>query len=239
MAEPESLHQVARTRAPSSTWLGIVLLFALFGVIVLAVIGPAPRGSDYEETRAKKRADVLKTTRDEATKALTTYGWIDKNKGVARVPIERAMELTIAELAQRKPAPAGPIATPEPQPTAASTSAAAPPAAPSASSQPSGTPKPTSVAGPSPEIRGQPAAAIKPPPAPPGTQPGASASPAGSPPRPRPRNQIPAAHRQRLPRLRQLDLNRPCLEKRHEHFDFAANEDVDLSITTWMPLRFR
>ena len=184
MAEPESLHHVARSRAPLSTWLGIVLLFALFGVIVLAVIGPAPRGSDYEETRAKKRADVLKTTRDEATKALTTYGWIDKNKGVARVPIERAMELTIAELAQRKPAPAGPIATPEPQPTAASTSAAAPPAAPSASSQPSGTPKPTSVAGPSPEIRGQPAAAIKPSPAPPGTQPGASASPAGSPPPP-------------------------------------------------------
>ena len=181
MAEPESLHQVARSRAPLSTWLGIVLLFALFGVIVLAVIGPAPRGSDYEETRAKKRADVLKTTRDEATKALTTYGWIDKNKGVARVPIDRAIELTIVELAQRKPAPAGPIATPEPQPTAASTSAAAPPAAPSASSQPSGTPKPTSVAGPSQESRGQPAAAIKPPPAPPGTQPGASASPAGSP----------------------------------------------------------
>ncbi len=184
MAEPESLRQVAHSRAPLSTWLGIVLLFALFGVIVLAVIGPAPRGSDYEETREKKRADVLKTTRDEATKALTTYGWIDKNKGVARVPIDRAIELTIVELAQRKPAPAGPIATPEPQSTVASTSAAAPPAAPSASPQLSGTPKPTSVAGPSPEIRGQPAAAIKPPPAPPGTQPGASASPAGSPPPP-------------------------------------------------------
>jgi len=130
MAEPESLRQVAHSRAPLSTWLGIVLLFALFGVIVLAVIGPAPRGSDYEGARAKKRADVLKTTRDEATKALTTYGWIDKNKGVARVPIERAMELTIAELAQKKPAPAGPIATPEPQPAAASASAAAPVAPP-------------------------------------------------------------------------------------------------------------
>jgi hypothetical protein len=170
MAEPESLRQVAHSRAPLSTWLGIVLLFALFGVIVLAVIGPAPRGSDYEGARAKKRADVLKTTRDEATKALTTYGWIDKNKGVARVPIERAMELTIAELAQKKPAPAGPIATPEPRP----------PAAPPASPQPSGALKPTSVAGPSPESRGQPAAAINPPSAPLGTQPGASALPAGS-----------------------------------------------------------
>ena len=98
-------------------WFGIVL--RSFGVIVLAVIGPAPRGSDYEETRAKKRMENLKASRDDATKALTTYGWIDKNKGVARIPITRAMELTVAQLAQQKPAPAGPIATPEPQAPAA------------------------------------------------------------------------------------------------------------------------
>src|SRR6266705_6527304 len=127
MADTESLRQVARSRAPLSTWFGIVLLFALFGVIVLAVIGPAPRESDYEETRAKKRMENLKTSREEAAKALSTYGWIDKNKGVARIPVERAMELTIAELAQKKPAPAGPIVTPEPQPTAASSSVAASP----------------------------------------------------------------------------------------------------------------
>src|SRR5882757_5811729 len=137
MPDAESLRQVAQSRAPLSTWVGIVLLFALFGVIVLAVIGPAPRGSDYEETRAKKRADVLKTTRDETTKALTTYGWIDKNKGVARVPIERAMELTIAELAQKKPAPAGPIATPEAQATASAPATATSPA-PATSPKPGG-----------------------------------------------------------------------------------------------------
>jgi hypothetical protein len=115
MADTESLRKVVHSRAPFSTWFGIVLLFALFGVIVLAVIGPAPRRSDYEETRAKKRMENLKTSREEAEKALTTYGWIDKGKGVARIPIERAMELTVAELAQKKPAAAGPIATPEPQ----------------------------------------------------------------------------------------------------------------------------
>jgi len=137
MAEPESLRQIVHSRAPLSTWLGIVLLFALFGVIVLAVIGPAPRGSDYEETRAKKRADVLKTTRDEAAKALTTYGWMDKNKGVAHIPIARAMELTVAQLAQQKPTPAGPIATPEPQTPAAPASPGASSAVSPAQSQPS------------------------------------------------------------------------------------------------------
>jgi hypothetical protein len=134
MADPEPLRQVAHSRASLSTWFGIVLLFALFGIIVLAVIGPAPRGSSYEETRAKKRVENLKTTQEEAAKALTTYGWIDKNKGIARVPIERAMELTVAELAQQKPAPAGPIATPEPQ---ASAAPASPAPAPTGSPQPS------------------------------------------------------------------------------------------------------
>jgi hypothetical protein len=150
MADTESLRQVVHSRAPFSTWFGIVLLFILFGVIVLAVIGPAPRGSDYEETRAKKRMENLKTSREEAAKALTTYGWIDKNKGIARIPIDRAMELTVAELAQQKPAPAGPIAAPEPQ---------APAGAP-ASPAPAGSPQPGAAqlgASPSAQIPSSPA----------------------------------------------------------------------------------
>src|ERR1700757_519192 len=119
MAGTESLRQVALARAPWSVWFGIVLLFVLFGVIVLAIIGPTPRSSDYEETRAKKRAENLKTLREEADKALTTYGWIDKNKGVARIPIERAMNLTVAELAKQKPWQAGSIAAPAESPAAA------------------------------------------------------------------------------------------------------------------------
>src|SRR6266496_2272565 len=136
MAETESLRQVAHARAPWSAWFGIVLLFALFGVIVLAMIGPTPRGTDYEETRAKKRVENLKTLREEADKALTTYGWIDKNKGVARIPIERAMELTVADRARQKPAPAGPIATPETQATAGAGVSPAP-----ASPAPAGSPQ--------------------------------------------------------------------------------------------------
>ena len=163
MADTESLRQVAHSRAPLSTWFGIVLLFALFGIIVLAVIGPAPRGSDYEEARAKKRVDNLKTSRDEATKALTTYGWIDKNKGVARIPIERAMKLTVAELARQKPASAGPIATPQPlAPAAASPSPAqaspAPASAPQpGAAQPAASPPGQAPASPSPRTTPSPA----------------------------------------------------------------------------------
>jgi hypothetical protein len=112
MADTQSAHTIAYTRAPFSTWLGIVCLFVLFGLIVLAVIGPSPRTSDYEEARAKKRMEKLKALHEESQKELTTYAWVDKNKGVARIPIDRAMEVTVADLAQKKPAPAGPIAAP-------------------------------------------------------------------------------------------------------------------------------
>jgi hypothetical protein len=128
MADTESLRQVAHARAPLSAWFGIVLLFVLFGVIVLAIIGPSPRGTDYEETRARKRIENLKTLREEADKALTTYAWVDKNKGVARIPIEHAMELTVVELAKQTPAPAGPIATPQAQATASAPASTASPA---------------------------------------------------------------------------------------------------------------
>jgi hypothetical protein len=168
MAETESLRQVAHARAPLSAWFGIVLLFALFGVIVLAIIGPTPRGTDYEETRAKKRVENLKTLREEADKALTTYGWIDKNKGVARIPVERAMELTVADLAKQKPAPAGPIATPEAQATAGAAASPAPASpAPVGSPQPGGaspaaSPSTQASASPSPAAQSSPASPAPP-----------------------------------------------------------------------------
>ena len=153
----------------------------LFGAIVVAVIGPAPRGDTYEQQRAQNREKKLKDLRDEDAKALTSYAWIDKNKGSVRIPIERAMQLTAAELANKKPTAAGPIAAPAAEASAAPAGPGTASPAPSASAQPSGTPKPTSVSGQNSEARGQPAAAIKPPPAPPGTQPNASATPAASP----------------------------------------------------------
>ena len=161
MAETQSAQTISYSRAPFSTWLGIVCLFILFGLIVLAVIGPSPRTSDYEETRAKKRMEKLKTLHEESQKELTAYAWVDKNKGVARIPIDRAMEVTVADLAQKKPAPAGPIATPASQaaPAGASPAPAAPQGA-AVSSPPS-----SGAASPSPATQQSPPAPASPAPA--------------------------------------------------------------------------
>jgi hypothetical protein len=174
--------QEFQPRSIFSTWIGVVLLFAFFGLLALVVIGVSPRGNSYEKKRAKARADKLQAMHQEKLKALTTYAWVDKNKGVVRIPISDAMNLTMAELSQKTPAPANPIATPaaSPPPQGTAPTAASPVPSPAASA--TGTPKPTTITGPNSESRNQPATAANPPPAPPRTQPGPSTAPAASPP---------------------------------------------------------
>jgi hypothetical protein len=187
MTQPEPLQHYA-PRSMFSTWLGVVLLFAFFGLLALVVVRASPRGNDYEQKRAKARAEKLDAAQKENQAALTTYGWVDKSKGVARIPITHAMTLILAELADKKPAAAGPIAaespSPAPQTSPGTSPAASPTANASATPAPSvaSTPKPTSVTGHDSEAHNQPAGAINPPPAPPGTQPGPNATPAASPP---------------------------------------------------------
>jgi hypothetical protein len=163
------------------TWLGVLLLFIVFGLFVWVVFGAIPRGDNYEAKRAKARMEKLEQLHKDATTALTSYGWVDKNKGIARIPIDQAMPLAMADLANKKPTAAYAIATPAPpaEPAPAGQGGAAPSAS---APPPNPTPKPVSVEGPKSEIRGQPTGAANPASAPPGTQPGASATPAASPP---------------------------------------------------------
>jgi len=191
MAETQSAHSIAYSRTPFSTWLGIVCLFALFGLIVLAVIGPSPRTSDYEEARAKKRMEKLKALREETQKDLTTYAWVDKNKGAARIPIDRAMEVTVADLAQKKPAPAGPIATPAAQTAPAAASPA--PAAPQGAAVSSSLTEAAAKAGPPSSGAAQPAQPSSPS-GPPATQGAASPPPATQQSPPAPASPAPRRH---------------------------------------------
>ena len=66
----------------------------------LARTPPEPRLEPYPlAPRAKLHA--------EEEEVLTTYGWVDKDRGVARVPIDRAMELLVRRgLPPARPMPA-------------------------------------------------------------------------------------------------------------------------------------
>lgn len=164
-----------------------MLLFAFFGLFAWVVFGAMPRGDSYEEARARARAEKFKVASEEADKALQGYGWVDKEKGSVHLPIARAMELSAAELAQRKPAPANAI---PPADAAAAglqvTAPVTPPAAPipSPAAAAAVAPKAGAITGKDSENRGQPAAASNPPDSQPGSQPGPAATAAASPPAP-------------------------------------------------------
>lgn len=193
MTQPEPL-QTYQPRSTFSTWVGVVLLFSFFGLLAFVALNASPRGDDYENKRAKARAEKLDAAQKENLTALTTYGWVDKTKGVARIPIDHAMQLMLVELPNKKPTAAGPIvaASPSAAPRTSPAPSAATSPAPSANASPgasasatpapspsaSATAKPTSVTGPNSEAHNQPAAAVNPPPAPPNTQPGPNTSPA-------------------------------------------------------------
>ncbi|MEO8045224.1 MAG: hypothetical protein ABI674_09990 [Spartobacteria bacterium] len=182
MPNDETLAHPEQPRFLLSAWMWAVVLFVFFGAIVAITFGAMHRGSAYEDERAKTRTEKLKTAREDWDTKLNKYGWVDKEKGVAHIPVHRAMELEMAELQAKKPAPAGPIATPAQEaPPVTATGAEQPANPPAAAPGPSQAPPAPAAEGPESAIHGQPAAAANPANAVPGTQPGASATPAAAP----------------------------------------------------------
>lgn len=113
---------------PKPLWLILAGAFALLLIFVIAVrllIGVAP-APDEDAARAAERSKAHQELEAENTRKLQEYAWVDKAKSTVQIPIERAIELTIAELNSKKPSPAGPIATPAPSPEASPSPAANP-----------------------------------------------------------------------------------------------------------------
>jgi hypothetical protein len=79
------------------TFLGIAGLIAIY--IFLSRAGHLPNDKTEADLRIEKQRKVLLAkVESDQTKQATTYGWVNKEKGVVRIPIDRAMELAVKEL---------------------------------------------------------------------------------------------------------------------------------------------
>src|SRR6476661_6827437 len=125
MADVTSPPAAARPPILFGAWLGVVLLFLFFGIFVFVLVAATPHGNSYEQKRAEAREKKVNDARNAATQELNSYAWVDKGKGIARIPIDRAMELTLRDLASKKPAPANPIETPAQAPASGASPAPA------------------------------------------------------------------------------------------------------------------
>jgi len=89
--------------APLVTILTVMAGFALFLVVVNYVYLPRHTGpftGDGIRT-AEQRLLNLAELREKQTKQATTYGWVDQKAGVVRLPLDRAMELTVQHYASK------------------------------------------------------------------------------------------------------------------------------------------
>ncbi len=72
--------------------------FAIFAIIVAIAYLPQRAEPLPEGSRTpKEREDILSEVRNNAAK-INHYGWVDKSAGVAHIPVDRAIELTLKEL---------------------------------------------------------------------------------------------------------------------------------------------
>jgi hypothetical protein len=112
---PEMNAAAARPARPVSLFT-IVFLFAVFAAFLLVIRyfyrpastaafnAPAENISKDLEWRASAdaRRKALAEQREKDAKQITSYGWVDQNAGLVRLPIERAMELTARDLAAKQ-----------------------------------------------------------------------------------------------------------------------------------------
>jgi hypothetical protein len=106
----------------TASFIGILGAFLVVGVLVYAMkhyIQPAP----LNQARIEERKKALSEMRAEEARVLNSYEMIDVGKGLVRLKIDRAMELTLEEYKNPAAARAG-LAT------RADKAAAAPPKAP-------------------------------------------------------------------------------------------------------------
>jgi hypothetical protein len=146
----------------------LVMLLVFVGLVWIVFLQRQAIPTSTEQTRAERLKNLAQLNADNQ-KTLTTYHWVDKSKGIVGIPINRAMELVLKDLAANRPHAAGPV-----NPPAASPTPAASPAPAAANQQ--ATPAPSATATPAPSPASSPSSTASPEPT---ANPTVSTSPTG------------------------------------------------------------
>jgi hypothetical protein len=81
-------------------WIGVI--FCFFLVVAVAYL-PNRAVSQYERD-AEERYTLRNEIRGEQARLVDSYEWVDQAAGVVRIPVERAMRLTVEDLREQPPA---------------------------------------------------------------------------------------------------------------------------------------
>ena len=105
---------MAQSRTPSPFSLVLTVLLALAGFVffiglALVILKIGNDRPTFEMKRQEERLTKLRTHEAKDKELLETYGWVNESEGIARLPIERAMGLTLVDLEKKEVKSAGPV----------------------------------------------------------------------------------------------------------------------------------
>ena len=109
-----------KNRVSLSVIITSLVMMLLFVGLAAFLVSQRENIPTVDEQTAEVRLKNLAELNAENQKFLTQYHWVDKSKGVVGIPIDRAMDLVVAQLQANKPHAAGPINPPAAAPAAAS-----------------------------------------------------------------------------------------------------------------------
>lgn len=97
------MSETSSNRASLVSIFAVFALFALFVAVVYYVYVPRHTGpfvGDGIHTLAQRKTNLRELRAKEAQQA-NNYGWVDQKARVVRLPIDRAMELTVQKYAAK------------------------------------------------------------------------------------------------------------------------------------------
>lgn len=85
--------------ATVSAGIGFILLFVLILWLAYIPLRPEP----LEEVAGRERLATLNEISSEGIRQISEYGVVDATAGIFRIPVEKAMEITVRELGRSGP----------------------------------------------------------------------------------------------------------------------------------------
>ncbi len=81
--------------------LGGALLLVALAVIALVQYAGFAVQDELDAKVLTRPSPELSALREREVSRLSTYQWVDKDKGIARIPVDRALELTLRDWSRR------------------------------------------------------------------------------------------------------------------------------------------
>ena len=93
----ELASEEGKKRCPFLTGIAVPILLVLFLVIVGLLMWANSFQPQPVSEETKSPEQKLHELQAKDKKILTTYGWVNQEKGIVRIPIEQAMKLIVDE----------------------------------------------------------------------------------------------------------------------------------------------